>query len=133
MDNFLAQAGALPYRRLEDRLQILLVTSRSSGDWIAPKGMIDPGSSARQTALQEAYEEAGVRGELGPYLGTLHRLKLGYPVQVQIFALHVQQVLDPWLEKAYRQRRWFEAQQACQATRDDGLRDLMDALLRLTL
>ncbi|MBT9581862.1 NUDIX hydrolase [bacterium] len=129
MADFLEQAGAVPYRWVEGQLQVLLVTSRSSGDWIVPKGMIDPGQNSQQTALQEAYEEAGVRGELGPHLGVVHGSKRGYPIRVELFALHVRQQLSPWMEQDFRRRKWFEADLAAlQLARDPALAELVKAL-----
>jgi ADP-ribose pyrophosphatase YjhB (NUDIX family) len=47
---------------------VLLVASKKEpGSWIFPKGHIERGESARDAALRETQEEAGVDGELlGP-------------------------------------------------------------------
>ena len=129
MADFIEQAGAIPYRWIQGQLQVLLVTSRSSGDWIVPKGMIDPGYNSQQTALQEAYEEAGVRGDLGPSMGVIHANKQGYPIRIELFALHVRQQLSQWLEQDFRRRQWFDADQAAgQVTRNPALAELIQAL-----
>ena len=56
------QFGAVPYRRGAGGLEFLVITSRRTGRWIFPKGGKMPFLSAADTAAEEAYEEAGVRG-----------------------------------------------------------------------
>ena len=59
------QVGALPIKLLDDGTPaILLITSRERGRWIIPKGWPEEGYSRAQSALIEAWEEAGVRGDL---------------------------------------------------------------------
>ena len=52
------QAAALAIRRG----RVCLITSRNGKRWVIPKGWIEPGQTAGETALQEAYEEAGLVG-----------------------------------------------------------------------
>ena len=61
----LLQAGAVPFRKKGSQLEFLLVTSHR-GRWIFPKGIVEPGETAEQTALKEVQEEAGIRGVLLP-------------------------------------------------------------------
>jgi 8-oxo-dGTP pyrophosphatase MutT (NUDIX family) len=64
------QAGGLVVRRVGDRDEFLLVTSkRDPGVWILPKGHVEPGESLHEAALREVREEAGVEGELVELLG----------------------------------------------------------------
>ena len=58
------QFAALCHRRRAGRTEVLLVTSRGTGRWIAPKGWPVAGLTPAETALQEAWEEAGVRGRV---------------------------------------------------------------------
>ena len=62
------QAGGIVFRRDGDCVSILLVRAKRSPEtWILPKGHIEAGESAADTALRETQEEAGVTGELlGP-------------------------------------------------------------------
>ena len=55
------QACVVPYRRKGKRLEICLVTS-SAGHWLFPKGFVSTVETIEETALREAYEEAGIRG-----------------------------------------------------------------------
>ena len=56
------QVAALVWRKAGPEPEILLVTSRISGHWLLPKGWPMEGKSAAESALQEAFEEAGVWG-----------------------------------------------------------------------
>jgi 8-oxo-dGTP pyrophosphatase MutT (NUDIX family) len=62
------QAGGIAFRLTRGVPSILLVTSRRDpSHWIFPKGHIEEGESAGETALRETQEEAGVDGTVvGP-------------------------------------------------------------------
>jgi 8-oxo-dGTP pyrophosphatase MutT (NUDIX family) len=62
------QAGGIAVRRHGHQWSVLLVRSKKDPSiWIFPKGHIEPGESAIDTALRETAEEAGVIGDLiGP-------------------------------------------------------------------
>jgi 8-oxo-dGTP pyrophosphatase MutT (NUDIX family) len=62
----LTQYGALCWRRGDEGIQVLLVTSRETGRWIIPKGWPIAGLPPEATAAREAWEEAGVRGVPSP-------------------------------------------------------------------
>ena len=55
------QVAALCTRKGKKGNEVLLVTSRRRGRWIVPKGWPMEGKSFPETALEEAWEEAGVR------------------------------------------------------------------------
>ena len=60
--DWLPQAAAVPVRTGK----VCLVTSSSGRRWVVPKGMMEPGKTASEIALQEAWEEAGLVGVLQP-------------------------------------------------------------------
>jgi 8-oxo-dGTP pyrophosphatase MutT (NUDIX family) len=77
-----------------------------------PKGWPASEASAAECAAREAFEEAGVIGEVGlSSLGTFQywkRAKRGRVfLQVAAFALRVEQVLGDWPERKERKRAWF--------------------------
>ena len=57
------QSAVIPYRKENDRIEIILITSRSSKHWIFPKGIIEPNMTPESSAAKEALEEAGVIGK----------------------------------------------------------------------
>jgi len=131
-----AQAAALCYRKVAGRREVLLVTSRGTGRWILPKGWIADGATPAETALREAYEEAGVRGRLCPkVLGSYSYAKLlddgrAQPCEVAVFALAVESLAPNFPERAERQRRWVPGRKAAGMVQEPDLRRLLDSFAR---
>jgi len=114
------QFAALCYRTRRGKVQVLLVTSRKRGRWIMPKGWPMDGRTPAESAAQEAWEEAGVRGAasdlcLGVYSyakereeeGPLTCLAMLYPVKVV-------SVAKTYPECKQRRRRWVSRKKAAQ-------------------
>ena len=96
MPIWVRQAAVIPIR--ENRL--CLVTSSSGRRWVVPKGQIDPGHTAGEAALVEAWEEAGLVGALDPEpIGTYAYEKLGRELLVVVFRMIVTEVRDEWPEQ----------------------------------
>lgn len=104
------QAGAIPYTIVEGRAVFLLITSRRSGRWIFPKGAPIESHAPWQVAAHEAYEEAGIEGEVETApIGTYRTLKRTIPpafVDVDMYPLRLVRQLDEWPEKGRRHRHW---------------------------
>jgi 8-oxo-dGTP pyrophosphatase MutT (NUDIX family) len=64
-------AGAVLVRRMHGRWWLAAVRpqGKREGTWALPKGLVDVGEKAAETALREAFEETGVRGRLDAKLG----------------------------------------------------------------
>jgi len=109
MTDVFAQAGAIPYRIADDTLEVLLISTSSGKHMTIPKGLIDPGFSATETALNEAYEEAGIKGRLlTPIIGTYAFKKWGGRCEVEVFAMAVTRMLKRWPEDTVRRRLWMD-------------------------
>lgn len=121
------QVGAIPYRQREGRVEVLLITTRTRGRWIVPKGNVERELGPRQSAVLEAYEEGGVKGPLrGAALGTYrHGDPPGY--RVCIYLMEVEATHQAWPEADERQRQWQSVLEAKQTVDEDGLRPLLDA------
>lgn len=124
------QAGAIPWRLGRHGLEILMITSSDGDRWIVPKGSIERGSNPSRCAVQEAYEEAGVRGKLssGDPFGTVRLKRRRRRIDVAVFLLEVSEVHQHWPERDRRRRAWLTPAQAAAAVEDDGLRDLITEL-----
>lgn len=119
------QAAAIPFRRKGDRLLFCLVTSSGSGAWTIPKGMIEPGQRPRDTALQEAHEEAGLVGRIiGRSIGCYEYAKWGTVLTVATYLMEVSQAARHWQERAFRRRRWVSAKRAARLLARHPSRDL---------
>ena len=60
------QVAAVCYRRQGQSIEFLLVNTNGGGKWTFPKGDPEPSMSHSQAAEREAWEEAGVRGQIEP-------------------------------------------------------------------
>jgi 8-oxo-dGTP pyrophosphatase MutT (NUDIX family) len=106
--------------------QVCLVTSRSGKRWVIPKGCMEPGKTAGEIALQEAWEEAGLVGLLSPEpLGTYFYEKAGFTCLVIVFLMQVTEVVEVFPEHDQRQRHWVSFSQAIRRVEDQGLRELL--------
>lgn len=127
MASTVRQAAAIPI--LDGR--VCLVTSRSGRRWVIPKGQIDPGHTAGEAALVEAWEEAGLVGALDREpAGTYHYEKYGLDHHVTVFVMRVTEQKADWPERLDRRREWVAADAAAEWVDDPGLRDLLAAVLR---
>jgi 8-oxo-dGTP pyrophosphatase MutT (NUDIX family) len=110
----LEQVAALPYRlNDEGHVEVLLVTSRGSKRWLVPKGNLEVGRAAHETAAREAFEEAGVIGEISDApIGSFPWTKSGARgaerrIMVTVFSLKVASRERTWPEKGQRRAAWF--------------------------
>ncbi len=113
--------------------EVLLITSRDTGRWIIPKGWPMAGRTLAQAALQEAWEEAGVRAGTAEELGVYHYDKaqdegFAIPVEVQVFLVPVGTLADQWPEEAQRHRRWFPPRTAAGLVAEPELAALLARL-----
>src|SRR5262245_5384564 len=106
--------------------QICVVSSRSGKRWVVPKGCLEPGKTAAEIALQEAWEEAGLVGFLQQDpIGTYLYEKAGFTCHVTIFLMSVTDMADRWPEHDFRERCWLNVPQALLRIDDAGLRELI--------
>lgn len=107
------QAAAIPFRRRDGAVEICLITTIRAGRWTVPKGFIDPGATAPETAVREAFEEAGLHGRVaGGPVGYYDITKEGGRYRVAVYLMPVDRVDDTWEEQSVRQRRWTTVRQA---------------------
>lgn len=131
------QFGVIPFRCGPDgNVEIVLITSRETRRWVVPRGNPIVGLSPHEAAAQEAYEEAGVRGDVEPQaIGTYRydkRRASGAVDEalVELFPLLVREILDEWPERHERERRWFTAQEAAASVVEEDLAALIAAIGR---
>ena len=123
--------AALPWRRAEGAIEILLVTTRKTRRWIVPKGWPLAGRTPSECAALEALEEAGVLGEVAAEtLGSFHynkRRKSGeiVPCKVHVFAMQVVRQRRRWAEKSARETCWCSLEDALARVADPGLRRII--------
>jgi 8-oxo-dGTP pyrophosphatase MutT (NUDIX family) len=128
--NATPQAAALPVRNG----LVCLVTSRNRRRWVIPKGCVDPGHTPAQSAVTEAWEEAGLVGVLHPQpIGSYHYEKAGRSHHVTVFVMQVTDEKSSWPERDERTRVWLPPLEALGRLDEPGLRALIRRLLLLPL
>lgn len=125
------QVAALCYRRVENGHEVLLITSLGRGAWILPKGWPKKKISSAQTALEEAFEEAGIQGHVaerpvGEYAYT-KTSRNGPPIEcvATVYAVEVTNIAKKYPEKGERQVKWFTPEEAAKAVSSPELAALM--------
>ena len=125
------QYAALCYRIRKDKPQFLLITSRGTGRWIVPKGWPMKGKSPAKAALREAWEEAGVRGQVGKdaigmfsYRKVLGRKRLE-PCVALVFPVAVKSLDGSFPEAKQRRRKWFGRKKAAARVSEPELAEII--------
>ena len=107
------QSGVVPYRKINEGLEVLLITSLKRKKWIIPKGYIEFNLSAFESAKKEALEEAGIIGTNETFeLGAFENPKSIGVCHVIVFAMEVIKILDDYPVKDKRKRKWFKLKDA---------------------
>jgi 8-oxo-dGTP pyrophosphatase MutT (NUDIX family) len=125
------QYAALPWRPADGAIEILLVTTLKTRQWIVPKGWPVAGCTPGESAASEALEEAGVLGEVeAKSVGSFFyqkRRKSGEvtPCRVDVYPMRVVSQRRAWAEKRARETRWCTPEEAMARISDPGLRRLI--------
>ncbi|WP_290545677.1 NUDIX hydrolase [Aestuariivirga sp.] len=128
------QYAALPWRYSGGAREVLLISSRDTGRWVIPKGWPVKGLSPAETAAREAYEEAGLGGQVSkkPIGEFEYGKRLGkgkvQPTRVEVFALE-QMIQHPdWPEQGQRKLQWFSVPDAAEAVEEPELKAIIRKL-----
>ena len=131
------QVAALCWRKAGSGKEVLLITSRDTGRWIVPKGWPIEGLSPAQSALREAWEEAGVRGfadkarpcEQFHYEKILKDGSAALLVaQLYKVRLRTGDLAQSFPEAGQRQRLWARPKKAAQMVEEPELKAILRAL-----
>ena len=125
------QSAALAYRFENGIPQVLMITSRNSGRWVLPKGHIEEGQTPRDAVLVEAYEEAGLRGEVAETeIGFYAYKKSDRPdvskFKVAVYPMKVTDIETDWPEKKKRKRQWMDFETAADSVNERALKTLLN-------
>ena len=115
------QSAVIPYRVKKKGMEVLLVTSSSGRRWVAPKGLVESGMTAWDSAAKEALEEAGVLGKVSKeLLGSYRYEKWGGQCEVEVYAMRVTEELSEWDEDD-RDRAWYSPEEAADLVKEKAL------------
>ncbi|WP_244492515.1 NUDIX hydrolase [Aureimonas sp. AU22] len=125
------QVAALPIRLNEERrVEVCLVTSRTTGRWIIPKGWPMKGLRDDEAAKVEAEEEAGLVGamlkaSLGAYT-YWRRTRVDFRLTiVEVYALRVKRQKKRWKEQSQRKLIWAPVLDAADLVLEPELSSLL--------
>ena len=125
------QVAALCHRGEGANTEYLLVTSRDNGRWIIPKGWPIRGLKSNETALQEAWEEAGVRhsrassAPIGRYCYAKRQPSgLEVPVETLVYSVAVEDLAKDFPEAHERTRKWVTAEAASEMVNEPELQSI---------
>ncbi|MBD2346063.1 NUDIX hydrolase [Anabaena subtropica] len=134
MNKVLNQSGVIPYRERNGRIEILLITTRDRQTWVIPKGGIVNGMTPPASAAKEAWEEAGVIGQVDVNeLGTYKYRKRGKIYRVKMYLLPVEIVSNSYPEASTRYRRWLDATLAIKLIKKSSLKRILKGFLETRL
>lgn len=129
------QVAALCHREGDNGREVLLITSRDTGRWIVPKGWPMKDKTCGEAALQEAWEEAGVKeATIAPEpIGSYSydkRLNNGAvePLDTLVYLADVRELSNEYPERDQRKRKWFSPSEAAKRVREPGLKRILQAL-----
>lgn len=129
------QVAALCYKMTKKGKKVLLITSRGTGRWIVPKGWPIEGKNEPQSALQEAWEEAGVsKADIADEpLGTFDYDKglddgSAIPIETRVYKTHVHGLEDDFPEVDQRTRKWFAPDEAAELVDEPELKAILREL-----
>lgn len=132
----MVQLAALCWRPSDDGgREVLLVTS-STGRWILPKGWPMAGRTLAGASLQEAWEEAGVRGTVSEeHVGCYSYEKITAsgkpkPCRVCVYHVEVDGLAKTYPEVDKRKRKWMPPAKAAEAVAEPELRALLAGFQR---
>lgn len=126
------QVAALCWRRTgSGALRILLISSRDTGRWLIPKGWPMRRRTEAEAAAREAFEEAGVRGEIAgrsmglyvydKWLGKGRAMRC----TVRVFPLRVREMLRSYPEIGQRRLKWLPPEKAARKVAEPELAALI--------
>ena len=125
-------AGGIVFRLSKDKKDIeILLIQDSKNRWTIPKGHIEPGETAKQTAIREIGEEAGLfHINVLCWLGKIHfkyrRLDKLVLMTTQIYLVHSLDPREtPTKEKWMNGIKWFKFADALDAIEYEDIEKLM--------
>jgi len=120
---YYTQSSVIPYRINDGQFEIMIISSSKNNHWGIPKGIADPGHSLQKSAAKEAWEEAGVEGDVAQItVGSYSHSKWGATCTVTVYPIAVTRQLpeDEWQER-HRGRRWVSSKEAINLLKQEVL------------
>jgi 8-oxo-dGTP pyrophosphatase MutT (NUDIX family) len=133
------QSGALAYKVCPNgKVRVLLVRTRRSKRWSIPKGCAEPNLTLAANAAKEAFEEAGVVGEVeAESIGMFRTTKRAWYgealLEIWVYRMRVTEQADHWPEEGDREVKWVSCREAARILHEPLLAELCRGLRRKVL
>ena len=109
-------------------MRVLLITSRDTGRWVIPKGWPMRNRTEAEAAAREAYEEAGLRGDVSDRAASASTPTsrpsapaASVPCVVRVYPLEVREMLQVFPETGQRRAKWFSPEKAARRVAEPDL------------
>ena len=107
------QVAVIPVRRAGGALEVCLIRRKDAEKWGIPKGFVERDDTPEEAALNEAAEEAGLKGEVqGTAIGEYEYEKRDTSLTVALYVMRVSKEQKEWQEMKFRERQWFSLDEA---------------------
>jgi len=127
---YYTQSAVIPFKKTAQGLRVLVIGSSKRKHFVVPKGIHEPGLSARDSAAKESLEEAGVMGPVSERaIGNYTCSKWGAECTVTVYAQQVNEILpeSQWQER-HRGRQWMAPKQAAALVKQPELGEMIKRL-----
>ncbi len=125
------EIGAVPYRIRDNQMEIVLITTRRRKRWIFPKGQVEKRLTSLKVAKLEAFEEAGIVGQIKKGMDREFTVYRGRrKVRLQVFPIECDEVLDHWPEAHERDRVVIQLEEALKMIKGKSLRKCIKRIVR---
>ncbi|XP_074589491.1 nudix hydrolase 17, mitochondrial-like [Curcuma longa] len=123
--------GCIPYKLKQNGVEVLVVTSQKREDIMFPKGGWELDETMIQAACREAFEEAGVQGNVEDKLGEWRYKSKSHDKihEAVMFPLNVTEELYYWPEKALRTRKWVNVAEVMAECKQSWMKEALDRLM----
>ncbi len=127
---YYTQSAVIPYKIVNGKLKILLITSNMGSHWVVPKGIHEPGMTAQESAAKEAMEEAAVKGRVDNRLLASYKYpKWGAKCEVAVYAMRVtKQLCSKQWQESHRKRVWVSVNKAADRLDNPDLQKIIKKL-----
>jgi 8-oxo-dGTP diphosphatase len=122
-----SHAGGVVYETSAGAPKYLVVgPSSGAGEWVLPKGHIEPGEDHTQAALREVAEETG---NICAVLDLAHCIQINVKGEIQIIKFYLMKKLAEALKQSHEKRamQWLPLKQAIDALTHEESRAAMQA------
>jgi 8-oxo-dGTP pyrophosphatase MutT (NUDIX family) len=116
--------GGVLVKKIDNKLLVLLVSSKKTGEWVLPKGHIDSGETSEEAAVREVKEETGYAGRVVSSLGETPRYSFNGESNLVSYYLMSPQNEQPFPAEE-RKKEWVEIEKAVEIVKNEDLKVLL--------